>query len=82
MTKSQRELYQRDESIRRLFLVKKDEEVREKILNILIDPPFTNDIKGKYEIQKIPSIKLLFFKRITHLSFLFSPVLIFAFTLK
>ena len=50
MTESQRELYKRDESVRKLFLVKRDEEVREKILNILIDPQFTKDIKGKYII--------------------------------
>ena len=53
MTESQQELYKRDESIRKLFLVQRDEEVREKILNILIDPQFSKDIKGKYEIYNL-----------------------------
>ena len=52
MTESQRELYQRDESIRKLFLIKQDEEVREMILTTLIDPQFCKDIKGKNEIEK------------------------------
>ena len=53
MTDSQRELYKRDDSIRKLFLVKHDEEVREKILNILIDPQFNKDVEGKYENKKL-----------------------------
>ena len=48
MTEDQRNLYEKDESIRRIFLVKDDFEVRELVFNTLLDTRFDEEIRGKH----------------------------------
>ena len=51
MTANQRELFIRDESIRKVFLVKQDSEVQELILNTLVDPRFNKEKTGKNQMK-------------------------------
>ena len=53
MTEDQRKLYEKDESIRKIFLVKDDFEVRELVFNTLLDTRFDEEIRGKH----LPQIK-------------------------
>ena len=48
MTEEQRNLYKKDEFVRKIFLVKDDREVRELVLNTLLHSQFDEEIKGKY----------------------------------